>query len=102
MVSDNKNSQDSMPPIDPDGFPAIADHFRLQFEKAQDSWVLLFPEGMIKLNESAAEILKRSDGIRTVSQITDDLESTFGETNLSGDVNNFFQIAMKQGWINFV
>jgi len=34
--------------------PAIAQGFRLQFEQAQDTWVLLYPEGMIKLNPSAA------------------------------------------------
>ena len=32
--------------------------FRLQFEPVQDCWVLLYPEGMIKLNASAAEILR--------------------------------------------
>ena len=33
--------------------------FRLQWEPAQDCHVLLYPEGMVKLNQSAGEILKR-------------------------------------------
>jgi len=53
--------------------PAVAAPFRLQFEKAQDSWVLLYPEGMVKLNQSAGEILKRCDGERDVDSIVADL-----------------------------
>lgn len=91
-----------MPAIKPDDYPAITDQYRLQFEQAQDSWVLLFPEGMIKLNSSAAEILQRCDGTRTVQEIIDNLESAFGEDNLGDDINSFFQIAVKQGWVHFV
>ena len=38
--------------------PAIARGFRLQWEPAQNAHVLLYPEGMVKLNGSAGEILK--------------------------------------------
>lgn len=31
----------------------IADHHRFQWEKAQDCYVILFPEGMVKLNGDA-------------------------------------------------
>ena len=37
----------------------ISRHFRLQFEPAQSAWVLLYPEGMVKLTGSAGEIMKR-------------------------------------------
>jgi hypothetical protein len=40
-------------------------HFRFQWEPAQGCHVLLYPEGMVKLNQSAGEILKRCDGART-------------------------------------
>ena len=39
--------------------PAVGRGFRLQWEPAQNAYVLLYPEGMIKLNGSAGEILKR-------------------------------------------
>ena len=42
--------------------PAIGRGFRLQWEPAQNAHVLLYPEGMVKLNGSAGEILKRCDG----------------------------------------
>ena len=79
--------------------PSIERQLRLQFEEAQDSWVLLYPEGMVKLNPSAAEILKRCDGVQTIGQITADLESAFETTGLAKDVNAFVNIALEQRWI---
>ena len=46
--------------------PRIGTGFRLQWEPAQDAHVLLFPEGQVKLNGSAGEIMKRCDGERSV------------------------------------
>ena len=46
-------------------------------------------KGMVKLNASAGEILKRCDGERTLAEITTDLEQAFGATNLSADVTAF-------------
>ena len=57
--------------------PAIGRGFRLQWEAAQNAFVLLYPEGMIKLNASAGEILKRCDGAATVDEITGSLEQAF-------------------------
>jgi pyrroloquinoline quinone biosynthesis protein D len=59
--------------------PALSPDFRLQWEPAQNAHVLLYPEGMIKLNVSAGEILKRCDGARTVPEVIADLERTFNQ-----------------------
>lgn len=90
---------DDGPTISEQMTPSIARYFRMQFESAQDSWVLLFPEGMIKLNQSAAQILQRCDGKRDVAAIVSDLETTFNESGLTNDVKSFLQIAHKQGWV---
>ncbi|MEZ5738465.1 MAG: pyrroloquinoline quinone biosynthesis peptide chaperone PqqD [Burkholderiaceae bacterium] len=87
------------PPIGPDSTPAISPVFRLQFEPAQDAWVLLFPEGMLKLNQSAAEILRRCDGRQPVSAITADLERAFEQQGLLDDVLAFLAMARKERWI---
>lgn len=79
--------------------PSVASMFRLQFEEAQDSWVLLYPEGMVKLNPSAAEILKRCDGERSISEIIEQLEKEFGAEDLKNDVTSFIDIALEQRWI---
>ena len=42
---------------------------RLQWEEAQQKDVILYPEGMVELNQSSAEILKLCDGTRNLAQI---------------------------------
>jgi pyrroloquinoline quinone biosynthesis protein D len=79
--------------------PRIGHGFRLQWEPAQSCFVLLYPEGMVKLNESAGEILKRCDGERNAAQIVADLEAAFSTTGLERDVLAFMDIAGAQRWL---
>lgn len=79
--------------------PVVAAMYRLQFEPAQDAWVLLYPEGMVKLNTPAAEILRRCDGRRSVDDIVDDLERAFARTGLAADVHAFLAQAREHGWL---
>ena len=79
--------------------PKLARLFRMQWEEAQGAYVLLYPEGMVKLNQSAGEILKRCDGERDVQAIIDDIEQTFNATDLEKDVTGFIEIATERGWI---
>ena len=79
--------------------PKLARLFRMQYEEAQQGYVLLYPEGMVKLNQSAGEILKRCDGERDVQAIITDIEQTFNATGLEKDVTGFIEIATERGWI---
>ena len=79
--------------IDLSSKPKLAKLFRMQYEEAQQAYVLLYPEGMVKLNQSAAEILKRCDGQRDAKAITADIEQTFNMTGLEKDVISFLQLA---------
>jgi pyrroloquinoline quinone biosynthesis protein D len=79
--------------------PAVARGFRLQWEAAQNAHVLLYPEGMIKLNTSAGEILKRCDGATTIADITMDLERAFATSDLSADVIRFVTFAVEKKWL---
>ena len=79
--------------------PKLARLFRMQWEEAQGAYVLLYPEGMVKLNQSAGEILKRCDGERDVQAIIDDIEQTVNATGLEKDVIGFIEIATERGWI---
>jgi pyrroloquinoline quinone biosynthesis protein D len=79
--------------------PVVAAMYRLQFEPAQDAWVLLYPEGMVKLNTPAAEILRRCDGRRSVDDIVGELETAFARAGLGGDVSAFLAQARDRGWI---
>jgi pyrroloquinoline quinone biosynthesis protein D len=89
----------SAPMIDPSSKPKLARLFRMQYEEAQQNWVLLYPEGMVQLNQSASEILKRCNGERDVPAIVADLEQTFNVQGLEKDVIGFLEIATERGWI---
>jgi pyrroloquinoline quinone biosynthesis protein D len=73
--------------------------YRLQWEPAQDAHVLLYPEGMVKLNQSAAEILKRCDGTRDIETLIDDLQKAFNAPDLGGEVRSFVAEAERRGWL---
>lgn len=73
--------------------------YRLQWEPAQQAHVLLYPEGMVQLNPSAAEILKRCDG-RPLAALLADLQVAFPEVELEADVREFIAIALDKGWLD--
>ncbi|MBI0330991.1 pyrroloquinoline quinone biosynthesis peptide chaperone PqqD [Burkholderia plantarii] len=74
--------------------------YRFQFEPAQDAHVLLYPEGMIKLNESAALIGALIDGERSVAAIIAELDVQFpGVPELGDDVEQFMLVAHEKHWI---
>ena len=79
--------------------PALSPMYRLQHESAQESWVLLYPEGMVRLNGPASEILQRCDGRRSVLQVVSELQEAFGESDLRADVCDFVSEAYERGWI---
>ena len=80
--------------------PRLSRKFRLQYEEAQQRWVLLYPEGMVQLNPSAAEILKRCDGERTLEGIVSELETAFNAQGLAPEVRNLLEEGQRRGWID--
>lgn len=79
--------------------PKLNRLFRLQWEEAQQAYVLLYPEGMVKLNVSAAEILKRCDGAHTIDTLITELEEAFGEKNLRDPIEGMLRAAFEKDWI---
>lgn len=77
----------------------IGKGFRFQWEEAQQTYILLYPEGMVKLNLSAGEILKQCDGKNSVGEIIKRLEEKFPGANLEKDVYRFFEDAYANNWI---
>ena len=73
---------------------------RLQWEEAQGCYVLLYPEGMVKLNGSAGEILRRVDGKQSVDGILGDLRHAFPDApDMEADVIAMLEAARERGWI---
>jgi len=81
--------------------PRIGAGFRLQWEPAQGCHVLLYPEGMVKLNGSAGEIMVRCDGERSIETIVGELETAFNASGLAPEVLSFVEIAGKQRWLTW-
>ncbi|GGE78268.1 coenzyme PQQ synthesis protein D [Streptosporangium jomthongense] len=80
--------------------PRFRRGFRFQWEPAQNGHVLLYPEGMVKLNESAGAILAEIDGQRCVRDIVAVLEAAFPQADaLESDVIEFLEHARQQHWI---
>lgn len=79
--------------------PQLNPLYRLQWEPAQQAWVLLYPEGMVKLNDSAAAILQRCDGAHTLDMLIAELQTTFGTQDLANDIHRFVQHACERGWL---
>ena len=81
----------------------IAAHHRFQWEEAQQSHVILFPEGMVKLNASAGEVLGLVDGKNSVNQIVTSLKEKFqGVESIEKDILSMIQFALDKAWIERV
>ncbi len=78
----------------------IAAHHRFRWEEAQQSHVILFPEGMVKLNGSAGEVLSLVDGKNSVDQIIASLKIKFKDVEgIEKDILSMIQFALDKAWI---
>jgi len=93
-VSPDAKTPDALPP-----FPKLSRLYRLQYEPVQSAWVLLYPEGMVKLNDSSAEILRRCNGERSVDAMVAELEILFNAQGIAPQVTDLLQEGMRRGWI---
>jgi pyrroloquinoline quinone biosynthesis protein D len=84
----------------PDDAPIeLQKQYRFQWEEAQQCFVLLYPEGMIRLEGGAGEIMKRVNGRASLQAIVAELEQAFPGVDLRGDVVEFLEVAHGKGWI---
>ncbi|HEX4141795.1 MAG TPA: pyrroloquinoline quinone biosynthesis peptide chaperone PqqD [Candidatus Methylacidiphilales bacterium] len=66
-----------MTPIEPNSRPARAAGVRLQLDKVSSQPVLLYPEGVLELNDTAHAILNLCNGATTVSEIVTALAAEY-------------------------
>lgn len=87
--------------IEPSHRPELNPLFLFRWEETQDSYVLLYPEGVVKLNPTAGEILKRCDGQHTIAALVEELQRLFAETpeRVASGVNKFLEVSYAKGWI---
>jgi pyrroloquinoline quinone biosynthesis protein D len=68
--------------------PSLASGVRLQTDSTTSKSVLLYPEGIVELNETAHEVLSRCDG-RTLGEIISELTEEYeaDRAAIAADVN---------------
>lgn len=78
---------------------SVNNNFQLQWEEHQNCFVLLYPEGMVQLSQSAGEIMNLCDGKNTVKNIIILLEEKFNTTGLEKDIIEFLDDAVERNWL---
>jgi coenzyme PQQ biosynthesis protein PqqD len=83
--------------------PSLAKGVRLQIDSTTGKSVLLYPEGVVELNETAREILSRCDG-RTVGEIICQLVEEYEEDSmtLAADVRDALSDLQQRKLIEFI
>ncbi len=82
-----------------DSKPALVRKARLCYEEVRKTDLLLLPERVVKLNPTGAAILRLCDGVRTVREIAEQLETQYGRSDLEAEVLAFLRQVADQGWI---
>lgn len=78
----------------------LAEGAVLRFDSVRGEMVLLLPERVVFLNESATEILELCQG-RTLEEILEALRERYpnAEPEMTQDVQAFLEEALARGWV---
>ena len=66
--------------------PRLVTGARLRYDEVREEHVLLIPEGVVRLNPTAAEVLELCDGERSLDDIVGALSERYQGADLRGDV----------------
>jgi len=81
--------------------PRVAAKARLQWDGVRNRHILLFPEGLVALNPTAAEILELCDGRHTVEQIVTALGSRYESPDIATDVRELLAGLAAKGLVTY-
>ena len=83
--------------------PSLHRKARLQHDDVRGRDVLLYPEGLVALNPTGAEILQLCDGIRSVADVVAALQQRYGATGRSveRDVTAFLAGLAAKGLVTY-
>ncbi len=73
---------------------------RLHWESAEYAYVLLYPDGMVMLDQCAVEVLHRCDGSMTVEDIIGDITRHYPGVDIRLRILEFITAAENKGWIS--
>jgi pyrroloquinoline quinone biosynthesis protein D len=81
--------------------PRVAAKARLQWDGVRNRHILLYPEGLVALNPTAAEILGLCDGQRTVEEIVTALSSKYESAEITTDVQTLLAGLAAKGLVTY-
>lgn len=79
--------------------PALAPSLVLRHDQVRDAELLLMPERVVVLTDTAAAIMRLCDGARTIPEIVDELKQAFPGAPVESDVPEFLDRVRQNGWI---
>ncbi len=82
--------------------PRLAVKARLRFDRKASRYMLLYPERGLVLNPTAADVLQRCDGLRTVASIVEELAQQYGHEvpAVEREVMTFLQTMTDRGLVH--
>jgi pyrroloquinoline quinone biosynthesis protein D len=79
--------------------PRLATGARLRYDEVREEHQLLVPEGVVRLNPTAAEVLELCDGERSLDEIVGALAARYGGADLRDDVRGLVEGMTQKGLV---
>ena len=79
--------------------PRLATGARLRYDEVREEHVLLVPEGVVRLNPTAAEVLGLCDGERSLDDIAGELSARYDGADVRDDVLELVDAMAQKGLV---
>jgi coenzyme PQQ biosynthesis protein PqqD len=79
--------------------PRLITGARLRYDDVRDEHILLIPEGVVRLNPTAAEVLELCDGQRSLDEIVVTLCDRYDGADLDEDVRGLVGALSEKGLV---
>ena len=79
--------------------PRLVTGARLQYDDVREEHVLLIPEGVVRLNPTAADVLELCDGERSLDAIVGALAARYGGADVRDDVLELIDAMARRGLV---
>ena len=79
--------------------PRLVTGARLQYDDVRSEHVLLIPEGVVRLNPTAAEVLALCDGERSLEDIASALSERYDGADIRDDVRELVDALAEKGLV---
>jgi pyrroloquinoline quinone biosynthesis protein D len=79
--------------------PRLVTGARLRYDEVREEHQLLIPEGVVRLNPTAAQVLELCDGERSVDAIVGELAARYDGADLRDDVQELVDAMAQRGLV---